>query len=267
MSSQGNPYIIQGGNSGSERLKLLANATWPTSLHFLTNSGISSEMRCLDLGCGSGDITIRLAEFLGPKSEVIGLDLDHTKIEIAKNETKNKNLNLTFTVSNIEDHLPPEKYDFIYMRFLLSHLKKPEELLKKARELLRDDGILIIEDVDFDGHFCYPNNLAFNQYVDLYKNAGIMKGADPLIGPKLLTMVRDTGYSNINFNVVLPTFDRGAGKQMALLTLKSIESSALDLSLITKSDFDKLLYELECFEKNALSIMSLPRIFQISVTK
>src|SRR5215471_20937991 len=48
--SVGGPsYIIQGGQQGADRLKVLANATWPTTEPFLREAGLSSGSKCLDV--------------------------------------------------------------------------------------------------------------------------------------------------------------------------------------------------------------------------
>lgn len=57
-------YIISGGKPGADRLTILANATWPTSKSFLLRAGLTSGMRCLDVGCGNGEISLRLAALL-----------------------------------------------------------------------------------------------------------------------------------------------------------------------------------------------------------
>jgi 2-polyprenyl-3-methyl-5-hydroxy-6-metoxy-1,4-benzoquinol methylase len=70
--SVGGPsYIIQGGQQGADRLKVMANATWPTTEPFLREAGLGSGSKCLDVGCGNGDITSRLFCLVGPAGEVL----------------------------------------------------------------------------------------------------------------------------------------------------------------------------------------------------
>src|SRR5262249_61244788 len=83
--SVGGPsYIIQGGQQGADRLKVMANATWPTTEPFLREAGLGSGSKCLDVGCGNGDITSRLFWLVGPAGEVFGVDFDQRISEIGR---------------------------------------------------------------------------------------------------------------------------------------------------------------------------------------
>src|SRR5581483_12394792 len=46
-------------------------------------------------------------------------------------------------------------------------------------------GTVVLEDIDFRGHFCHPECAAFSRYVHLYTQAAHRRGADPNIGPRL----------------------------------------------------------------------------------
>ncbi len=44
--------------------------------------------RALDLGCGFGDTTQRIAELVGPGGEVVGLDVSEPFVELARREAE-----------------------------------------------------------------------------------------------------------------------------------------------------------------------------------
>ena len=50
-------YIIQGGVAGRERLRVLARVMAPGTNALLDRLGSLSGLRCLDAGCGGGDVT------------------------------------------------------------------------------------------------------------------------------------------------------------------------------------------------------------------
>jgi ubiquinone/menaquinone biosynthesis C-methylase UbiE len=268
-------YIIQGGNQGSDRLKILAEATWPTSKTFLENAGIKPHMHCLDLGCGNGEITRKLSDLLDSSGKITGIDADPVSIHIAKSEVLNANPSnqpsnrptINWKISDLEKASELEPCDFIYARFLLSHLRDPETLLRTLHATLKPGGIIAIEDVDFNGHFSYPILPEFDRYVELYTLAGKSKGADPLIGPKLPALLSNAGFSNIKMNVILPTFMSGEGKLMALLTLKSIQKAVVESKLSTDTEIEELTMKLEAFTRDPSTMMSLPGIFQVWATK
>jgi ubiquinone/menaquinone biosynthesis C-methylase UbiE len=50
-----------------------------------------------------------------------------------------------------------ESYDVVYARFLLTHLTDPAAALGNITRRLARGEVLIVEDIDFTGHFCHPH--------------------------------------------------------------------------------------------------------------
>jgi ubiquinone/menaquinone biosynthesis C-methylase UbiE len=69
-------YVIRGGRSGYQRLQMLARVQNPNTLEVLRQAGLCPGMHCLDVGCGSGDVTFELARLAGPDGSATGLDMD-----------------------------------------------------------------------------------------------------------------------------------------------------------------------------------------------
>ena len=76
-------YVIRGGLEGRERLRVLARVMSPTTSSLLDRIGIAPDSRCLDLGCGGGDVTVSLAARV-PRGVVVGVDFDDAKIDLAR---------------------------------------------------------------------------------------------------------------------------------------------------------------------------------------
>ena len=259
-------YILQGGKAGSDRLTVLANATWPTSLSFLIEAGLTQGMRCLDIGCGNGVISTKIAQLIGPDGSVHGLDMDRSAIDIANLKAQQLNVqNVSFKALNIEQEVVDnhQKYDFIYLRLLLSHINNPQAVLHKLKRNLSLNGILAIEDVQFDGHFCHPPCAAFDRYVKLYKKAAESRGVNANIGPQLNTTLKDAGFAQVHLNVINPTFNTGDGKLMALLTIQNIKNAVLQAGLISEVDIENIIKELESFTESTQYNDEYSEIFSI----
>src|SRR5471030_3274883 len=78
-------YVIRGGLAGRERLRILARVMWPTTKALFERVGVADTARCLDVGCGGGDVTLELAR-LAPNGHVTAIDLDEVKLELARSE-------------------------------------------------------------------------------------------------------------------------------------------------------------------------------------
>ena len=81
-------YLIRGGIEGRERLRVLARVMRPTTLPLLERAGVTAGMRCLDVGCGGGDVTLRPGLARRDHRSVVGVDLDATKIELARGDAE-----------------------------------------------------------------------------------------------------------------------------------------------------------------------------------
>ena len=96
--------------------------------------------RLLDIGCGKGITEYLLSERIFCR----GYDVVEEVIETARllNESKK---NRQFKVCNVEKTLHAnEKFDTVVITEVLEHLRNDEKMLKKIRNLLIDEGILIL---------------------------------------------------------------------------------------------------------------------------
>ena len=75
-SSEPEGYVLRGGRAGAERLRLLNRVKWPTTEPLLRAAGLRAGMSCLDVGCGGGDVTLKMAALVGAEGNVVGVDRD-----------------------------------------------------------------------------------------------------------------------------------------------------------------------------------------------
>ena len=150
-------YIIRGGEEGRARLRVLSRVMRPTTLSLLDRAGIRPGMECLEVGCGSGDLAFDLSQMVGAGGRVVATDIDEIKLRLARQEAEQQRLtNLEFRLADIvEDEF--EKFDFAHARFVLTHLRNPQEALEKMWRAIRPGGILVLQDSDFRGVSAIPN--------------------------------------------------------------------------------------------------------------
>jgi 2-polyprenyl-3-methyl-5-hydroxy-6-metoxy-1,4-benzoquinol methylase len=108
--------------------------------------------RVLDLGCGNGALTARLAKFA---TQMVGTDHSDTGVQIARQHFPS----IQFFRSDVGEVLPVSHhgaYDMVLATEVIEHLFKPRAVFERAREALRPGGALIIT-TPFHG---YWKNLA-----------------------------------------------------------------------------------------------------------
>ena len=115
-------YAISGGKKGKARLNLLARVMLPTTSQLLNRVGLGKGMKCLDVGCGGGHVTLLMAQMVGPEGEITGTDMDGEIVDLAKEDAETAKLsNVKFHVRDACDCRWHQEFDLVYARFLLSH--------------------------------------------------------------------------------------------------------------------------------------------------
>lgn len=256
-------YVLLGGDPALRRLRLLARAKWPTTKTLLRRVGVRNGMRCLDVGCGNGAVTLKLALRVGPTGQAVGVDRDERCLQFARHKAAQHKLPAVFRAESVTDLREVDAYDLVYGRFLLTHLPKPDEVLAGMVRAARRGGRVIVEDIEFAAHFCYPPCPAFSRYVDLYQRAVKNKGADPNIGPRLVSLFFDAGLDEVNLDIVQPTFRHGSGKRIAAITMEHIRDVVVQQGLASTREVESIVAELDQFTADPRTILSMPRIFQV----
>lgn len=257
-------YVIRGGAEGRKRLELLGRALWPTTAELLERAGLRRGMSCLDLGCGGGDVALEMAAWVEGEGKVVGIDMDGAKIEAARKRAKERRLfHLEFLQADVADWTEQWEYDLVYSRFLLTHLAEPEQVLGKMREAATSNGRMVIEEIDFSGHFCHPPNRYFDRYLELYRAVVARRGGDADLGKKIYFLAREAGWQDLVLRVVQPAFVEGEGKAMSLITLANIADAVLAEDLASSAELEATAAGLAELTESPDSLISLPRIFQL----
>src|SRR5579859_4146665 len=203
-------YVIRGGQAGYERLQLLARVHWPNTRAHLERAGLAAGMRCIDVGCGGGEVTIEIAKLIAPDGSVIGIDMDDVKLDLARAAAVDRGLtNIEFRALNIHEWNEPDAYDAVFCRFVLHHLRHPVDILRRMWAAVRPGGAIIVEDADFDGWCCYPPNDGFDFFLRAYNQALARWGGDHALGRKLYSYFLEAGIPHSHVAVVQPLYVAG----------------------------------------------------------
>jgi ubiquinone/menaquinone biosynthesis C-methylase UbiE len=233
-SSRSEGYALRGGRAGEERLRLLNRVKWPTTEPLLMGAGLRAGMSCLDVGCGSGDVTLKMATLVGAEGSVVGVDRDQSILQLASQEAERQGLPVTFRRSNIEELAEESAYDLVFARYLLSHLPRPQRAVELMVRAVRPGGHLVLEDVFFPGHIYYPANAAFDRYLELYQAVAVVKeGGDAAIGVRPLGMATEAGLVGVRVGLVEPTFRDGESKRVAQITMEHIREAVVGAGLVS----------------------------------
>jgi SAM-dependent methyltransferase len=99
--------------------------------------------RVLDIGCGFGDTTQRLAQLVGPRGTAFGVDVAPRFIETASQEAERAGVaNVRFLVADVQTMELEEQLDYAFSRFGTMFFANPVAALANVRRALRPGGRL-----------------------------------------------------------------------------------------------------------------------------
>ncbi len=102
---------------------------------------ITEGMAVLDVGCGWGDMSLQLAERVGPSGRVVGIDCVDAFLREARKDAASKGLsNVEFRRGDAEVALPEKEFDYVVARFGTMFFANPVAALRRMRLALRPGG-------------------------------------------------------------------------------------------------------------------------------
>ena len=254
--------ILRTGEEEAQQLHLLARVKWPSTRALLRRVGVYRGMHCLDVGCGGGDITLQIARMVVPEGLVVGIDIDAGTLKRARIEAAHER-RVRFEALDVADLQDEAAYDLVYSSFLLSQLPDPEGALERMVRAARPSGTVVIEDIDFPAHVCYPPSRAFDRYVELYQAVIGIRGGDAAIGPRLAQLLHKAGVEGLHVEVTQPAFLDGDGKRVAQINMEQMRPAVVGAGLASHAEVNTIIAELNECARDWGTVMSLPRVFQV----
>jgi ubiquinone/menaquinone biosynthesis C-methylase UbiE len=101
--------------------------------------------RVLDIGCGFGDATQRIAELVGPGGEALGVDAAARFVETARKEAAEAGAaNVRFLVADVQTTEFDDRFDLAFSRFGTMFFASPVAALRNVRRALVPGGQLVM---------------------------------------------------------------------------------------------------------------------------
>ncbi|MCC6150629.1 MAG: methyltransferase domain-containing protein [Planctomycetes bacterium] len=200
-----NPQAEQMADESMVRnLAAQAKAIWPQERPLFESYALKSRARILDLACGTGEITERLAD-LFPDAELLGLDVEPAHLERARKRCERFEKRVHFEVGDaFALKLPRASFDLTVCRHLFQAVPQPQLIIEQMKRVLKPKGRihLIVEDYSLmlfaptRGHcdeFFARGPLAY----------GKATGTDLRIGRKTPAMLFELGFSDVRCNFIV----------------------------------------------------------------
>lgn len=186
-------------------LSAQAAAIWPQEAPLFERYSLPPDAHILDAGCGTGEISSRLAEVF-PCSRILGIDIIDAHLALARRRHADLASRLTFEHRDVyATELPAREFDLTVCRHVLHATPYPERVIAELARVTRSGGYLhlLAEDygmLEFQLHDGLdPRDLWYR----VPPQFGARTNTDLFIGRNVYTILAQMNFEDIRIEYVV----------------------------------------------------------------
>jgi ubiquinone/menaquinone biosynthesis C-methylase UbiE len=193
-------YVLGVSGQEQERLRAQGDAVGPMTLRLLTQAGIAPGMRVLDVGCGTGDVSLLTARLVGECGAVVGIDREPAMVEAARKRAADLALaNVRFVQGDFRELGTAEgKFDAAVGRLVLMYQADAADAVQRLTRAVRPGGLVLFQEYDstLQPASLVPHRLHVKVRSWIWQTLE-RSGADVHMGFKLFHVLRAAGLARI----------------------------------------------------------------------
>jgi 2-polyprenyl-3-methyl-5-hydroxy-6-metoxy-1,4-benzoquinol methylase len=257
-------YMLAQGEADVDRLALINQLYGPSSEALLREAGLTPGLRVVEVGCGSGNMTCWLAEQVGPKGRVTGVDVSPDSLEQARKHVQRRGLrNVDFHCSDVNHlALPKASFDLTYCRCVLMHLRQAEIGLRQMADLVRPDGSVVCEELDLSRCFFEPPCPFVTRMMELNVILGDHRSVQYRLGSRMNTLFQKAGFHDFKISFFTPAVMHGPAKHLLTRSFREMAGRIVEFGLATKAECDEIIREASRTDADATTLYGMPLMGQ-----
>jgi SAM-dependent methyltransferase len=186
-------YHLGDAQRERERLDTQAAMLQPATERLFREAGIGPGMRVLDAGCGTGEVTLLVADLVGPSGSVVAVDRSPEMLATVRSRAIERGHRQIETVATDINELSGLAVDAVVGRLVLMHQPNPVHALRQLAGVVPPGGVLAF----LEYHFLPPTTLphrplferVFTWTIESLRRAGV----DMEFGLRLYPVFREAG--------------------------------------------------------------------------
>ena len=181
-----------------------AQAIWPQEAPLLERYGLSGALRILDAGCGTGEISARIAARWS-EATVLGVDILDPHLALARRRYAGLAPRLSFEHRSVYHlGLPERSFDLVVCRHLVQSIPDPGRVFAELARVTRPGGRLHLIAEDY-GMIHFPRRTLDPE--ELWGQApprvSADTGVDMMVGRSAYRLLRALGLTDVTVDYVV----------------------------------------------------------------
>jgi len=245
--SESDVYLLGRSELEAERLRKQVQELEGEARWLLDQLHIRPGARAIDLGCGPQGVLELLAERVGPKGTVVGLERSEDFVAAARKFVADRKLaNVQVVQGDAKaTSLPRESFDVVHCRLVLVNVPEPERVVEEMVALLRPGGVVASHEADYLAHTCDPPSPAWDRLLEILQTYCRAMGIDLFVGRKTHRLLRDAGIVDVRVNPVIHVYPHGHNRRSIFLDfIRNIHDAVIAEGVADERELSELMDEL-----------------------
>jgi ubiquinone/menaquinone biosynthesis C-methylase UbiE len=181
-----------------------ADAIWPQEQRLFDRYAMPAQARVLDAGCGTGEISARLATRF-PQADILGVDVVEEHLARARTRCATAGPRVRFENRSIfELGLPDRTFDLVVCRHVLQAIPHAERAVAELARVTRSGGWIHLIPEDYLMIQFEPHRLDADDFWTVVpRRFGDALGTDLRIGRRAYGILRRLGLTDITVDYVV----------------------------------------------------------------
>jgi ubiquinone/menaquinone biosynthesis C-methylase UbiE len=232
-----------------DRLRAQARAWETATTRLFDQVGLAAGASCLDAGCGPGETMRLMAQRVGPRGRVLGIDVDAplgATALAALHEAGHRQCQFAAHDMTTAGVIPGAPFDVVYARLLLFHLPKPAAVLARLWDAVAPGGHLVVQDYDLRSASVLPALDSVTEMMRVVDGAFAAAGCDMQAGARLPQLFSRAGIGHPDGTDVAGRLEPlAAGRTLLERTFRSVLPGGLARGLTTEAGAAAMLAALD----------------------
>jgi len=270
MSEQHN-YVLGTHDEELERLGLQHRVWKATVLQAWAEAGITEGSRVIDIGCGPGYALLDLAEIVGPKGMVHGIERSQKFLAFARVQSEQRGLgHVSVQEADLMGSIDfAAVFDFAWCRWVACFLPDLAPLMSHLNKALRPGGVMILHEyVDYATWQGIPKCTGIERFAVEIMRRWRASGGEPDIAPALVPKLIESGFELVETRpLVFAVQPRDFMWRWPSSFIKGHVRHMVESGAATQDWGDEILQDFSRLENSPDSIMITPTVLQIVARK